>query len=135
MASNRLRENREEKIVILDCSAVMMPFEFSIELEEELTRLLGKYRIIMLTPILRELEYLSKHGKGKKKSIAKASLKLAENYDTMDVDEEQGDNAIFYMAKKLKAIVVTNDKELKKRLQKIAIPVIYLREKQKLMLE
>ena len=135
MASNRLRENREEKIVILDSSAVMMPFEFSIELEEELTRLLGKYRIIMLTPILRELEYLSKHGKGKKKSIAKASLKLVENYEIMDVDEKHGDNAIFYMAKKLKAIVVTNDKELKKRLQKIAIPVIYLREKQKLMLE
>jgi len=121
--------------VILDSSAVMMPFEFSIELEEELTRLLGKYRIIMLTPILRELEYLSKHGKGKKKSIAKASLKLVENYEIMDVDEKHGDNAIFYMAKKLKAIVVTNDKELKKRLQKIAVSVVYLREKQKLMLE
>ena len=39
MASNRLWDNRDGKIVILDSSAIMMCFEFSIDLENELNKI------------------------------------------------------------------------------------------------
>ena len=80
MASNRLWGDRIHKTVILDSSAILMLFEFAIDLEKELTRLLGNYYIVVPTPIIRELEFLSKNGTGKKKAKAKASLKLIKNF-------------------------------------------------------
>ena len=135
MASDRLWGDRIHKIVILDSSAILMSFEFSIDLENELTRLLGRYHIVIPVPIVRELELLSERGSGEKKAKAKASLKLIERYDTVDVDEKNGDNSIIKLANKTKGIVVTNDRELKNRLKEMALSVIFLRAKKKLVLE
>ena len=136
MASNRLWGNREEKIVILDSSAIMMCFEFSIDLEDELTRLLGNYHIIIPKPIVEELEFLVKNGRGKKKHIAKPALDLIKRYDIADLDtSKKGDDAVIYFAQELSGIVVTNDRDLKKRLRKLLIKVIYLRGKKRLVLE
>ena len=135
MASNRLWRDRDEKIVILDSTAIMMPFEFSIDLEDELTRLLGKYHIIVPRPILDELQFLSKHGKGKQKIIAKPALTLINRYDVVDVNEAmKGDDAVFYLAQKLSGIVVTNDRGLRRRLKAASLPTIYLRGKKWLTL-
>ena len=111
-----------------------MLFEFFIDLEGELTRLVGRYHIIVPMPVVRELEFLSKHGKGKKKLFAKSSLKLIEKYDTEDIDEE-GDNAVFCLAKKLDGIVATNDRELRERLKAASVQVIYLRGKKQLSMD
>ena len=135
MASDRIWGNREEKIVILDSNATMMLFEFSIDLEDELTRLLGKHRIVAPKPVLEELKFLSEHGKGKKKWMAKASLKLIEKYDIVDVDETTGDDAVFTLARETNGIVVTNDRGLRNRLKKISLSVVFLRAKKKLVLE
>ena len=131
MASNRIRRDRDAKLVILDSSAIMMLFEFSIDLEGELTRLLGKYHVVIPMPIIRELEFLSKHGKGKKSLFAKSSLKLIEKYDAEEADGK-GDDAVFCLAEKLNGIVVTNDRELKNRLKAASLQVIYLRGKKQL---
>lgn len=135
MALDRLWENRSEKIVILDSSAIMMLFEFSVNLEDELTKLVGKYKILIPSAVYAELELLSKKGKGKKKINAKASLKLIERYEIFQSDGKNADDSIFLLAKKTKGIVVTNDRELKRRIKKISLPVIYLRAKKKLVLE
>ena len=136
MASNRLWGNTDKKTVILDSSAILMLFEFSIDLEDELTRLLGKYHVIIPKPIFKELEFLSIHGKGKKKLIAKPALDLIKKFELVDLDKAvKGDDAVFHMAQKLQGIVVTNDRELRKRLKEISIPVIFLRAKKKLSLD
>ena len=136
MASNRLWRNTDKKIVILDSSAILMLFEFSIDLENELTRLLGKCRIIVPKPILEELEFLSTHGKGKKKYIAKPALDLIKKYDIVEVDEAvKGDDAVFHLAQKYQGIVVTNDRTLRNRLKEISILVVFLRAKKKLAIE
>ena len=57
MASDRLWRDREGRIVILDSSSILMLFEFSIDLEDELTRLLGKFRVLIPRPIFDELIY------------------------------------------------------------------------------
>ena len=135
MASDRLWGDKIHKTVILDSSAILMSFEFSIDLEKELTRLLGMYRIVIPSPIVRELEFLSERRNGEKKSKAKASLKLIEKYDTIDVDEKDGDSSIVKLANKTKGIVVTNDRELRNRLKELNLSVIFLRAKKKLVLE
>ena len=135
MASDRLWGDKIHKTVILDSSAVLMLFEFSIDLEKELTRLLGSYHIVIPTPIVSELEFLSENGRGEKKTKAKASLELIKKYDTINVDEKGGDDSILDLAKKINGIVVTNDRELRNRLKKISLSVIFLRAKKKLVME
>ena len=135
MASDRLRGNRDGKIVILDSSAVMMLFEFSIDLEDELTRLLGSYHIIVPEPIIKELTFLSENGTGKKNINARAALKFIEKYDTVAVDEKTGDDAVVSLAKQTKGIVVTNDRELRRRLKDHSLSVIFLRAKKQLVME
>ena len=134
MASDRIWGNREEKIVILDSNAAMMLFEFSIDLEDELTRLLGKYHMVVPKPIIKELEFLSKHGKGKKRFISKPALEFLKRYDAVDIDKK-GDNAVIHLAKKLSGIVLTNDRDLRDLLRVESLHVIYLRGKNRLVLE
>ena len=64
MASDRLCRDRKERIVILDTNALMMLFEFSIDLESELNRLLGANSIFVPTTVLDELKFLSENGNG-----------------------------------------------------------------------
>ena len=133
MAFNRLWGN-PEKTVILDSNAILMLFEFSLDLESELIRLLGKYKIIIPSPVVKELIFLSNEGKGQKKINAKASLELIKKYDIFDIDAKTTDNAVLITAKKTNGIVVTNDKELRKKLKEISIKVIFLKGKKTLEL-
>jgi len=135
MASHWVWRDSIHKTVILDSSAVIMCFEFSIDLEKELTRLLGSYHIVVPSSIVGELEFLSKKGAGNKKIKAKASLKLVENYETVVVDEKNADDSLIILAKMMNGVVVTNDKELRKRLRDASVSVVFLRAKKKLMME
>ena len=132
MASDRLRGDKGEKIIILDSNAIMMLFEFSINLEDELTRLVGKHKIIIPLPVIKELKFLSENGKGNKKINAKSSLKLIKKYEFVDINGKTVDDSILALAEKTNGIVLTNDKELKNRLKEISIQVIILRAKKKL---
>ena len=113
-----------------------MCFEFSIDLEDELTKLLGKNIITVPEPIVDELKILSETGKESKKRIAKPALDLAKKYEIIKINtNKKGDDAIILFAKKYSGIVVTNDRELIKRLKDISIRVIYLRNKKYLVLD
>ncbi len=113
----------------------MMLFEFSIDLEDELTRLLGAHHIVVPKPILHELTFLSEKGDGARNIKARAALKLIERYDAIDVKEKTGDDAVFALAKQTGSIVVTNDSELRRRLKEQSLSVIFLRAKKQLMIE
>jgi len=134
MASDRLRRDSASKIVVLDSSAVLMLFEFSIDLEEELTRLLGRYQIVVPSKIVDELKLLSEKGKGKKKQLAKPALKLVENYEIVQDSSRFADDAVLNTAKKHNGIIFSNDKELKRRAKKEKIKTIFLRNKNYLVL-
>jgi rRNA-processing protein FCF1 len=112
-----------------------MLFEFSIDLEDQLTRLLGKYHIVVPSSIVKELGYLSLKGDSKKRMNAKASLKLVEKYDIFEIEGKTGDESVIQLAKKIDGIVVTNDVELRKKLKDLSVSVVFLRAKKKLELE
>jgi len=115
--------------VILDTNALMMPFEININLERELDRLLGAYEILVPSSIIDELKKLSEKDKA-----ASSALKLAERYTVINTSKK-GDFSIVHLAKELKAVVVTNDKILRKILRNEGIQLIFLRGKDHLIYE
>ena len=132
MASNRIWSF---KTVILDSSAVLMIFEFSVDLEAELTRLLGRHKIVIPKSIFDELRFLSQQQDGRRRQIAKAAMQFIKKFEIVNTKIENADDAIFNLAKDTDWVVVTNDKELRKRLRNVLLPVIFLRGKKTLMLE
>ena len=136
MASNRVWRNRNNKLVILDTNAILMCFEYSIDLDNEILNLVGKCKIIIPKPVYDEINILAKKGRENKKNKAIGSLKLIKNYKIISFECNLSvDEAVLYYAKKLDAYVVTNDIELRKKLKIESIPVIYLRGKQRLILD
>jgi rRNA-processing protein FCF1 len=113
--------------VILDTNALLTQFEFKIDLEDELTNLLGTYEILIPSSVLNELKNL-------KDRDARSALDFALRYKVIET-EKKGDESIFALAKELNAVVVTNDRVLRKRLKDNGLKVIYLRQKSYLALD
>lgn len=134
MASNRLRKNSTLKIVVFDSSAILMLFEYNINLKKELAKLLANYEIVVPSKIVEELKFLSEKGKGKKKQLAKPALLLIENYNIFFDNSKNADDAVLNVAKKLNGVIFSNDKELKKRAKKEKIKTIFMRNKKYLMI-
>lgn len=114
-------------IVILDSNALLMVFQFRINLESELNRILGSYEIVVPTTVKNELKTL-------KDKHAKIALSFSEKYRTISANGNT-DDSIIELAEKEKGVVVTNDKILKKRLREKNIPVVFLRSKTHLEVE
>lgn len=110
--------------VVLDSNALLMPFQFKIDIQSELERLVGKVSIVVPSCVLEELSMLSL-------SEAKGAMRYAERFPVVQ-SRAKGDRGIIEVAKERKAAVVTNDQELIKILRKSSIPVIRMRERQKL---
>jgi rRNA-processing protein FCF1 len=116
----------------------MVPFQFHVDIFEELEYLLQK-KIDFIVPssVKLELTGISSRG-GEGAAEASLALQLASRCRVVDVTlqpHETVDDAIVKAAQKLGAVVATNDIELKKRLRDINVPVVYLREKSKLEVE
>ncbi len=126
---------RSNKVVILDTSIALAVFENLIDLEEKLVELLGDYKIVVPSTVKREIENLAKYGKGKARINAKSALRYIKRFEVVESMEREVDKSIIELASKLRAAVATNDRELKKKLRKLDLPVIYTRERKKLSLE
>jgi len=133
MAFDRVRGDKIRKTVILDSSAILMFFEFSVDWKKELDRLLDGYYLVVPTPVVQELEILATRQSGHKK--AAAALKLIAPYDRIDQEADTVDEALLKLAEKTHGYVVTNDTKLRKQLRKRGFPVIFLRGKKKLVLD
>ena len=130
--SRQLNSNRQT--VILDTNGLLMLFQFRLNLESELDRILGVYEIIIPSVVISELDNL-------RGSVpeAKAALKLARKYNVYEVGSVYGksdtDDVILELAQTLNAIVVTNDKELRKKLKQKGLTSIFLRAKSYLKMD
>jgi len=109
--------------VVLDANSLLMPFQFSLNLDQEIRRLIGNAQIYVPSSVIDELTALDK----------KAPLELSKKYREVEV-EKDGDEGVLEAASKLDGVVVTNDKELKKRALEQNNPVAFLRSKSHLEL-
>ena len=121
--------------VILDSNFLMIPFQFNIDIFQDIEFLLQKkVNFVVPSAVKTELTGISARG-GEGAAEASLALQLASRCRVVEVALEPGetvDDAIFKAARKLSALVATTDIALKKRLRDINVPVVYLREKSKL---
>ena len=123
------------RAVVLDTNALMMPYQFGINIEKELNRLLGICRIIVPRTVVEEMEKLAEEG-GEVGRAAKLGLSIIKKRGFRLVEtESKGDEGVLETAIKMDADIVTNDKELKKKAKELRLPIIYLREGCKLEME
>ncbi len=117
------------QIVLLDANALLMPFQFSLNLDAELRRLLGDVDVVVPSPVRGELRGLARDDRA-----ARAAERLANRYRTIE-SSATADDALLEIATALKAVVVTNDQPLLDRLRHAGIPRISLRSRNHLVLE
>ena len=117
------------RIVFLDANALLMPFQFRMNLEMELRRLLGETDVAIPTPVLTELEVLAS-----KDRDAQAALRLARRYREIEASGS-ADEALLDLALAHHGVVVTNDQPLLNRLRAQGIPRIFLRSRSHLVAE
>lgn len=115
------------KAVVLDANALLMPFQFKLNLDAEMKRLLGEIPVFVPSSVLGELAGLADRN-------AKAALSLARKYSIVET-ERRGDEAVILIAEQRSAAVVTNDRGLIGRLREKRIPVIRLRAERYLVLD
>jgi hypothetical protein len=117
------------RTVLLDANALMMPFQFRLNLQAELRRLVGDVDLTVPRPVLEELHLLAARDKD-----AVAALRLAATCRTLEASGS-ADDVLLEFAARLRAPVVTNDAALLRRLSTSNLPRIYLRSRSHLVAE
>ena len=114
----------------------MIPFQFNIDIIDELEKALPSYKFITTNFIINELKGLSRNKKGKIRGNAKLALKYAKvkNIEIKDIplqENEKVDDALI----RISNIIATNDIELRKKARKKGKTIIYLRQKKYVMID
>jgi len=125
--------------VILDSNFLFLPFQFRIDILEELKTLLNqRFEPVLLSSTYQELRMMAEKSSPTRRKQASLALKLAEKYTLTNVEKsvrETNDDVILRVATEWKSPVATNDRELRKRLRARSIPAIFLRGKTRLEME
>ncbi len=115
------------KAVILDANALLMPFQFKVNLDQELRRLFGEIAVFVPSSVLGELANANDRN-------SKAALALARKYNIVET-ELRGDDAVLELAVQRESAVVTNDRGLIRRLREKRLPVVRLRSRKYLVVD
>ena len=116
------------KKVAIDTNMLTAILEFKIDVFEEITKKLGKIEFLILEQTIEELEKI-KNTKGKEKKKAGFALKVLEKkkWRLEKIPNKNCDDALLELSEK--AIVATNDKELKKRIKEKGGEILFIRQK------
>lgn len=118
------------KEVVIDTNFFMVPFQFNVDVIDELEKLLPSYKLTTPQFVINELKGL-KHNKNNTIRLnASLALKLANssNIEIKDISLNEGetvDDALLRVSE----VLATNDIDLKKRAKNKGISVVYLRQK------
>ena len=120
----------ESKEVVIDTNFFMVPFQFNVDIIDELEKALPSYKLTTPIFVINELKGLKRNNKGKIRLNADLALKLANssNIEIKNISLENNetvDDALLRVSE----VLATNDIELKKRARKKGITVAYLRQK------
>ena len=129
-------KKNESLKIILDSNALFVPLECKLDIFVEVKSLLNRnVDFVLLSPVKRELELLANKDSPKLRRQAVYALRLAEKCKHVAVDEDEKlstDDAIVKVAKAWGSPVFTNDRQLRRKLRDISVPVIYVRQKSRL---
>ena len=126
--------------IILDTNFLLIPGELGIDIFSEVHRIMDEpYEICVLDKTLDELQAIISRSKGKEGFNAKLGFIMVKQKSLKTIKSsahDYTDKAITEFARKHpdKTVVATQDKELKKALQKIPVRIIVLKQKKYLSL-
>jgi hypothetical protein len=129
---------RKTTRIILDSNALFVPIQLKIDIFQELKTLLNSnFELVLLKPIQLELERLAMQGSPQMRKKASYALRFAEKCRILGVKEDAAspDDVILQTASRWNCPVFTNDRELRKKLRNINVPVIYVRQKSRLEID
>ena len=120
----------ESKEVVIDTNFFMVPFQFNVDIIDELEKALPSYKLTTPIFVINELKGLKRNNKGKIRLNADLALKLANssNIEIKDISLENNET-VYDALLRVSEVLATNDIELKKRARKKGITVAYLRQK------
>ena len=135
-----MADSKKEQVrVILDANFFFVPSQFNLDIFEELSKLLKqRFEPILLSSTHKELQGLAESSSIKECKQAQLALVLAKKCRTIPTEkasDETYDDVIVRVAAVWKSPVATNDRELRKKLRKFGVPVIFLRQKHRLALD
>ena len=123
------------KKIILDTNFLTIPYQFNIDIFEEIDRVVeDEYELTTLDCVVEELKKLKK-STGKEATAANVALTLIEekNIKVINTGEKNVDIKIYRMADE-NTIVATNDKALRQKLKNKNVKVLYLRSKKRIVM-
>lgn len=113
MEANRIGYNR----IIFDTNALLYAVKNKLDLSE--------FKILIPKAVINELKMLEEKLSGNEKIAAKIALKVVEKAEV--IDSREGDEGIIEVARKFDCILVTNDRELRKKAEKFGIRTGYIK--------
>lgn len=126
--------------MLLDSNFLLIPFQFKVDIYSEIQNLLqGQVEFLVLKPVYEEMNVLSNEGSPKLRGIASSALNLCRDkcrilqFESME--GETVDEMLMKTAQSLECLVATNDRDLRLKLRKKGIPVVYLRQRAFLKLD
>ncbi|MGC2289666.1 MAG: PIN domain-containing protein [Thermoplasmata archaeon] len=111
-------------MVLVDANALLLPFTSHFRLEEEIYGQVDGARILVPSSVLGELERVANRGN----ASARAAREFARRFEIAPT-EAQGDAALVDLGRRLRAWVLTGDRELRTRLLEAGVPVLFPRGK------
>ena len=125
--------------ILLHTNFLFIPLQLKIDIFSEINRLINfKYEMIILKASIDELKSLYKSASIYRKKQIEFVLKQTEKIKIVDYTDEDGtvDELILKFASThSNVIVATNDQNLRRKLRKKHVPVIYVRQKKTLGLD
>ncbi|NPA86396.1 MAG: hypothetical protein GXO00_00085 [Candidatus Diapherotrites archaeon] len=117
------------KGVVLDTNMLFVPYQFGVDVLEEIQRILPGVKVYTIPQVLREIERLEQEGSLKERLAARVARKILERVEVLPVEGEvSADRALLELAK-LGYAIATNDRELRKKIRELGGYSLYLRER------
>ena len=130
---------RDPVIVLLDTNFLMVPIRFGVDLQSEFGRIIeSSFKLATTTAVVEELKRLRYQVRlGEEKDICFA-ISMADKITIINdhlKSEEDVDDQLLRLAKHEGFIVATTDLELRRKLRKRSLPVVFLRQSRHLVIE
>ena len=121
--------------VLLDTNFLMIPHTYKIDIFQEIERLIpGAHELITPSNVIEEIHKL-RNSRGGDRIAAQVALQLLEEKGVKKIQsQDKADEFMinYAVGDKPHVVVCTNDKELRKRLRELNVPVIVMRGRSRL---
>ncbi len=118
--------------ILFDTNFLMIPIRFGVDVSSELERLLeGKFQPVVPTAVIEEIQRLSKDAKPGLARELQFALEMAKKLEQIAeprISDESVDDYILRIAKDCRYLVATTDSDLRRRLRREGVTVVYLRQ-------